>query len=204
MRIVSLLLIALATGALQGCFPVIVAGVGTGVMMVQDRRTSGAYVEDQVIETKAFDRIGKQYKDNVHVNVTSFNRNVLISGEVQNDAVKTEIGRLVAGIENVRNVSNELVISDTTSLTSRSSDSLVTSNVKLRFAGDKRFNADHVKVVTENGVVYLLGLVTRAEAETATEAARTTSGVQRVVRIFEYVEEEKTPPAQPDEAPEIK
>ena len=188
MRIIYLLLLALATGSLQGCFPVIAAGVGTGVMMAQDRRTSGAYVEDQVIETKAFDRIGKQYKDSVHVNVTSFNRNVLISGEVPNDTVKIEIGRLVAGIENVRNVSNELIISGISSLTSRSSDSLITSDVKLRFVGDKRFSAEHVKVVTENGTVFLMGIVKRAEADAATEVASTTGGVQRVVKLFEYLD----------------
>src|SRR4030067_618150 len=106
MRIVSLLLIVLVSGSLQGCFPVVAAGVGTGIMMAQDRRTSGAYVEDQAIETKAFDRIGKQYKNNVHVNITSFNRNVLITGEAPSDSVKAEIGKLVSGIENVRNVSN--------------------------------------------------------------------------------------------------
>jgi osmotically-inducible protein OsmY len=140
-------------------------------MMSQDRRTSGAYVEDQAIENKAFDSIGKQYKKDVHINITSFNRNVLISGEVPSEAVKTEIGRLIAGIENVRNVSNELAVSGPTSLTTRSSDSLVTADVKLRFMGDKRFNAEHVKVVTENGTVFLMGIVKRAEAEAATEVA---------------------------------
>lgn len=188
MRAISLLLLVLLSGSLQGCFPVAAVGVGTGVMMAQDRRTSGAYVEDQAIESKAFDRIGKQYKKDVHANVTSFNRNVLISGEVPSETVKTEIGRLIAGIENVRGVNNELAISGTTSMTSRSSDSLVTSDVKLRFMGDKRFNAEHVKVVTENGTVFLMGLVKRAEADAATEIASTTGGVQRVVKLFEYLD----------------
>ena len=188
MRIVSLLLLVLLSGSLQGCFPVVAVGVGTGVMMAQDRRTSGAYVEDQAIESKASDRIGKQYKDNIHVNVTSFNRNVLISGEVPNDAVKTEIGKLASGIENVRNVSNELVVSGLTSLTSRGSDSLITSNVKIRFVDDKRFKADHVKVVTENGTVFLMGIVKHAEADAATEVASITGGVQRVVKLFEYLD----------------
>jgi len=188
MRIVSLLLLVLLSGSLQGCFPVVAVGVGTGVMMAQDRRTSGAYVEDQAIESKASDRIGKQYKDNVHVNVTSFNRNVLISGEVPTDAVKTEIGKLASGIENVRNVNNELVVSGLTSLTSRGSDSLITSNVKIRFVDDKRFKADHVKVVTENGTVFLMGIVRHVEADAATEVASTTGGVQRVVKLFEYLD----------------
>ena len=188
MRIAPLLLLVLLSGSLQGCFPAVAVGVGAGVMMVQDRRTGGAYVEDEAIESKALDRIGKQYKSTVHINVTSFNRNVLITGEAPSDAVKTEIGRLVSGIENVRNVSNELVISGPSSLTSRSSDSLITSDVKLRFMQDKRFNAEHVKVVTENGAVFLMGIVKRAEADAATEVASTTGGVQRVVRLFEYLD----------------
>lgn len=188
MRAFYLLLLALAAGSLQGCFPVAAVGMGTGAMMVQDRRTTGAYVEDEAIETKAFDRIGKQYKNTVHVNVTSFNRNVLISGEVPSETVKTEIGMLVSGIENVRNLSNELIVAGLSSMSSRSSDSIITSDVKLRFLGDKRFNADHVKVVTENGTVFLMGLVKRAEADAATEIARMTGGVQRVVKLFEYLD----------------
>ncbi len=188
MRIISLLLIVLVSGSLQGCFPVVAAGVGTGVMMMQDRRTPGAYIEDEAIETKAIDRIGKQYKAGVHVNVISYNRNVLITGEAPSEEIRAEIGMLVSAIENVRNVSNELIISAPSSLTSRSSDSLITSDVKLRFAGDKRFNADHVKVVTENGTVYLMGMVKRAEADAATEMASTTGGVQRVVKLFEYLD----------------
>ena len=187
MRIISLLLLALISGSLQGCFPVVAAGVGTGVLMAQDRRTSGAYVEDQAIELKAAERIGKQFTSNVHVNVTSFSRNVLITGEVPNETVKIEIGKIVSGVENVRNVNNELAISGTSSLTSRGSDSLITSNVKLRFMNDKRFNAEHVKVITENGTVYLMGIVKHAEAEAATEDASTTNGVQRVVKLFEYL-----------------
>ncbi|MDD2914187.1 MAG: BON domain-containing protein [Gallionella sp.] len=188
MRIICLLLVVLVSASLQGCFPVIAAGVGTGVLMSQDRRTGGAYIEDEAIETKAFDRIGKRFKNDAHVNITSFNRNILISGEVQSDAIKTEIGKLVASIENVRNINNELVVSGTSSLTSRGSDSLVTSNVKLRFMNEKRFNAEHIKVVTENGTVFLMGIVKRAEADAATEVTRTTSGVQRVVRLFEYLD----------------
>ena len=188
MRMFSLLLLALVSGSLQGCFPVAAVGVGSGVIMAQDRRTSGAYVEDLAIEAKAFDRIGKQFKNNVHVNVNSFNRTVLISGEVQTDAVKTEIGKLVSSIENVRNINNELTVSGTSSLTTRGSDSLVTSNVKLRFVNDKRFSADHVKVITENGTVFLMGIVKHAEADAATEVASTTGGVQRVVKLFEYLD----------------
>jgi len=188
MRIVSLLLLALVPGSLQGCFPVAAAGVGTGVMVSQDRRTSGAYVEDEAIESKAAERIGKQFNDTAHVNITSFNRIVLISGEAPGEAVKTGIGRIVSGIENVRNVNNELAISGPSSLTSRGSDSMITANVKLRFMNDERFHADHVKVVTENGTVFLMGIVKHAEADAAAAVTSTTSGVQRVVKLFEYLD----------------
>jgi len=189
MRIVSLLLLTLLTGALQGCFPVVATGVGAGALMIADRRSSGAYIDDEAIEVKASDRIGKKYKDNkgVHVNVTSFNRNVLLSGEVPNDSIKSDIADLVKTVDNVRNVSNELAVAGASSLTSRSSDTLITSDVKLRFAQDKRFDANHVKVVTENGTVFLMGLVCEPEATAATELASTTGGVQRVVRLFEYI-----------------
>ncbi|MDD3884368.1 MAG: BON domain-containing protein [Gallionella sp.] len=189
MRIVSLLLLTLLTGALQGCFPVVATGVATGAMMIADRRSSGAYIDDEAIEVKTYDRIGKKYKDNkgVHINVTSFNRNVLLSGEVPNDSVKSDIADMVKTVDNVRNVSNELAVAGVSSLTSRSSDTLITSDVKLRFAQDKRFDANHVKVVTENGTVFLMGLVCEPEATAATELASTTGGVQRVVRLFEYI-----------------
>ncbi|MDP1940064.1 MAG: BON domain-containing protein [Gallionella sp.] len=186
MRIILLLL--LVSGVLQGCVQVVAAGAGAGALMVQDRRTSGAYVEDQAIETKAFDRIGKQYKDTVHVNVTSYNRNVLISGEAPDDTIKAQVGNIVANIQNVRKIHNELVVAGNSSLTSRSSDSLITSNVKLRFVNDKRFSATSIKVVTENGTVYLMGIVNRAEASAAAEVASGTSGAQRVVELFEFVD----------------
>lgn len=188
MRIAGLLLILLVSGLMQGCFPVVAAGVGTGTMMAQDRRTSGAYVEDLAIQTKMFERIMKEYKDDVHTNVNSFNRTVLITGEVPNEAVKKEIGRLVSSIENVRGINNELTISGVSSMTSRSNDSLITSNVKLRFVNDPRFSANHVKVVTENGNVYLMGIVKREEAAAAADVAGTTKGVQRVVKVFEYLD----------------
>lgn len=188
MRKVSLLLLVLLSGSLQGCFPVVAGGVGTGVMMAQDRRTSGAFLEDQTIEFKAGDLIGKQFKDDVHVNATSYNRSVLLSGEVPNENVKAEISKLVYGIENVRNVNNELVVAGVSSLTSRSSDGLITSNIKIGFVRDKRLTAEHVKVVTEYGTVFLMGIVTHAEADAATEIASSTGGVKRVVKLFEYLD----------------
>jgi osmotically-inducible protein OsmY len=188
MRVVSLLLLVLVSGSLQGCFPVVAVGVGAGVLMAQDRRGRDAYIEDQQIETNAFERLDKQFKSVMHVNVTSYNHNVLISGEVLDESTKTEIGKIVSDIKNVRDVNNDLAVSSISSLASRSNDGLITSNVKLRFVNDKRFNADHIKVVTENGTVYLMGLVNRAEADAATDVTSATKGVQRVVIMFEYLD----------------
>jgi osmotically-inducible protein OsmY len=188
MRVVSLLLLALVSGSLQGCFPVIAVGVGAGVMMAQDRRSKDAFIEDQQIETNAFESIEKQFNSVMHVNVTSYNRNVLISGEVLDESTRNEIGKVVSDIRSVRNVNNDLVVSNISSLASRSNDGLITSNVKLRFINDKRFNADHIKVVTENGTVYLMGIVKHAEGEAATDVASGTKGVQSIIIMFEYLD----------------
>ena len=188
MRAIALLLLALSSGLLQGCFPIVAVGAGAGAMMSQDRRNNDAFAADQRIETGAAERIDKQIKKVMHVNVTSFNYVVLLSGEVLDEATKTEIGKIVSGIEKVRKVNNELAVSASSSLFSRSNDSLITSNVKLRFLKDKQFNAEHVKVVTESGTVFLMGIVKRAEADAATEVARTTQGVRQVIRMFEYLD----------------
>lgn len=188
LRVVFLLLFALLSASLQGCFPVVAAGVGAGVMLAQDRRGRDILIEDQRIETAAFQRIDQQLKNVMHVNLTSYNHNVLISGEVPDESTKMEIDKIVFGIEKVRKVSNELAVSGNSSLASRSNDGLITSDVKLRFVNDKRFNAEHIKVVTENGTVYLMGIVNRAEAEAATDVTSTTKGAQRVVRMFEYLD----------------
>lgn len=188
MRIVSMLLLVLASGSLQGCFPVVATGVGAGVMLAQDRRTKDAIFDDQKIETAAAERIDNQVKSVMHVNVTSYNQNVLISGEVPDAKTKMEIENIVTSIDKVHVVYNELAVSGASSLVSRSNDALVTSNVKLRFLNDNRFNADHIKVVTENGTVYLMGLVKHEEANAASDVTSTTQGVQRVVRLFEYLD----------------
>lgn len=188
MRYLNYFFLAAILGALQGCFPVVAAGVGTGALMASDRRTTGAYIEDEGIENKAVSQISTKYNSTAHVNVTSFNRHVLITGEAPNDAAKTDIAKIVSSVPNVKAVSNELVVSGLTGITSRSSDSIITGDVKLRFLNNKVFQADHVKVLTENGTVFLMGLVYHKEAEAATEIASTTSGVQRVVKVFEYLD----------------
>ena len=184
----NLLFILLISTSLQGCFPVIAAGAGAGALMVQDRRTSGAYIEDEAIEDKSFNRITTQYKNTVHVNVTSFNRNVLLSGEVPDETTRIQIERIVANVQNVGKIHNELSVGMSSSLASRSNDALITSNVKMRFLQDKRFSATSVKVITENGAVYLMGIVNHKEAEAASEVASGSKGVARVIHLFEYVE----------------
>jgi osmotically-inducible protein OsmY len=188
LRVFALLLLTLISGSLQGCFPVVATGVGAGVMLAQDRRTKDAIFDDQTIETTAAERIDDQLKSVMHVNVTSYNHNVLISGEVPDEQTKMEIEKIVSSIDKVQVVYNELAVSGASSLVSRSNDALITSNVKLRFVNDDRFNADHIKVVTENGAVYLMGLVKHEEADAASDVTSTTQGVRRVIRLFEYLD----------------
>lgn len=182
---------ASALPLLQGCFPVVATGMGAGAMMISDRRSSGIYVEDEGIEWKAASRLRENFGTLNHINVTSYNRNVLLSGEVQSEAVKADAERLVAGVENVRGIINELVVGPASALSARANDSLITSNVKARFVDGNRFHANHVKVITEANVVFLMGLVTRTEADSASEIARTSQGVRKVVRVFDYVSDEE-------------
>ncbi len=189
------LLVALCAGAtvplLQGCFPVAVGGATAAAAMFADRRTSGAYVEDEGIEWRTRSRLRERFGSSVNISVTSYNRNVLLTGQVSDEATRAEAGRIAASVDNVQGIINELEIAGLSSLTSRSNDALVTSRVKARFVDDQSFSAHNVKVVTESGTVFLMGIVTRREADAATEVARTTSGVQRVVRVFEYVSDEE-------------
>ena len=174
---------------LHGCAPLVVGGAAAGgVMVAQDRRTMGTITEDEGIELKAANRIGERFRDGAHFNVTSYNRMVLLTGEVANAAAKAEAEKIARAVENVRGVHNELQVAGNSSLSARANDSYLTSKVKARFVDAQKFNPFHVKVVTENNVVYLLGLVKRQEANEATEIARTTGGVQKVVRIFEYLD----------------
>ncbi|HXF67155.1 MAG TPA: BON domain-containing protein [Burkholderiales bacterium] len=183
------LTVLLALLLVSGCAELVIGGAAiTGGVVATDRRTVGTITEDQGIEFKASSRIGERFRDGVHVNVTSYNRIVLLTGEVPDAATRSEIERIVRGVENVRGVHNELAVAGVSSLTARANDTLITSKVKARFVDAQKFNPIHVKVVTEAGVVYLLGLVHRQEAAEATEIARTTSGVQKVVRVFEYLD----------------
>ena len=188
-QILISLLILSALPLLHGCAPLVVGGAAVGgVMVAQDRRTVGTMTEDEGIEQKASGRIGERFKDGVHVNVTSYNRTALLTGEVPDAAARAEVARITRGVQNVRGVHNETVVSGVTSFTARSNDAITTSKVKSRFLDAGKFNTIHVKVVTENNVVYLMGLMKKQEAADATEIARTTSGVQKVVRVFEYLD----------------
>ncbi len=174
---------------LQGCLPLLAGGAGATALVLDDRRSVGAQTEDKEIDVRGESRVNGRFGDRAHINVTSFNRNVLLTGEAPDAAAKAQIEQIVREIANVRGVVNEIQVAGVSSYTARGNDSYLTSKVKARFIDTSGvFSANHVKVVTESSVVYLLGLVTRKEAEAAVEIARTTGGVQKVVRVFEYIE----------------
>jgi osmotically-inducible protein OsmY len=175
--------------ALNGCVPVAIGvGVAATATVATDRRTTGTQVDDEVIEDRASLAIHEKFKgDAFHVNVTSYNGIVLLTGEVPAEQAKTDIEQLVRSNPKVRAIQDELVVGPVTDLGSRSNDTLITSKVKARFVDQNKFQINHVKVVTERGVVYLMGIVTRDEGNAAAQIASTTEGVQRVVKVFEYI-----------------
>ena len=182
-------LISILAGAvpgLQGCAAVIGVGGIAAVSTLEDRRSTGTQMDDSAIESRTASRIGERFGERAHVNVTAFNRAVLLTGEAWDEAVRAEIEKLAAAVPNVRSVTNEIQVGGLSSTTSRANDTALTARVKGRFLNAKEFSSLHVKVVTESGVVYLLGLVTETEAEAAAELARTTSGVRKVVKVFDY------------------
>lgn len=173
---------------LQGCVPALIAGgAAATVMSVNDRRTTGTQTDDETTEWKAANRIPAQYKDGTHANFTSYNRMLLITGEVFNEDAKQAIGNMAAKIEGVRQVYNELVIAPTTSLSSRSNDSFIDSKVKARLVDSNQISANHIKVVTERSQTYLMGIVSEREAKVAITVARTTDGVRKVINLLEVL-----------------
>lgn len=184
-----LLAVSIITAAvtLQGCFPIAAVGVGATALVVDDRRSTGFYIEDENIEWRARSVLLDRFKD-THINVTSYNLGVLLTGEVADEKMKADVGDAIRKVANVKNVTNELAIGGKSSLTARSNDAFITTSVKARFLTAKGFSSNHVKIVTEANVVYLMGIVTKEEGDAATEVARTTSGVSRIVRVFEYVD----------------
>jgi osmotically-inducible protein OsmY len=190
----SLLLSALAAaalaGALSGCAPLILGGAAVGAMVTFDRRTSGAQLEDEGIELRAGSRLRESLGDRAHVNINSYNRQVLLTGEVPNENDKQLAETVVSKVDNVKGIVNDLAVMGNTTLAQRSSDTLVTGKVKASLVDAKDLYVGAFKVVTERGTVYLMGRVTQREADRATQVARNIGGVQRVVRIFEIITDE--------------
>jgi osmotically-inducible protein OsmY len=188
--------------SLSACVPLVMGGAFVGSTMVAtDRRTSGAQLEDEGIELRANNRIGQAVGEQAHINVTSYNRQVLLTGEVPTAADKQKLDDIVLKVENVRSVVNEVAVAGATSLSQRSSDTLVTGKVKASLVDARELQSNVFKVVTERGVVYLMGRVSQREADRATELARNVSGVQKVVRVFEVLSEEELKNAIPQPAP---
>jgi osmotically-inducible protein OsmY len=186
-RFPGIVLLALLSAlGLQGCVGVAVVGAGSAAVSAMDRRTTGVQIEDERIELVSSNRYGEKFGDKAHINITSYNRNVLLTGEVADAKSKEEVEKIVRGVPNVRGITNDLQVGPLATLSSRASDAGTTGKVKARFVDAGKFNAVHVKVVTEASVVYLLGIVTEAEANDAVEVARTTGGVRKVVKVFEY------------------
>ena len=202
--LVAVLAVATLAGSLSACAPLLLGGAAVGAMVTFDRRTSGAQLEDEGIELRGASALRLSVADRGHVNITSYNRQVLLTGEVPNEQMKQAAEQVVSKVENVRGIVNEIAIMGSTSFAQRSNDVLVTGKVKASLVDDKDLYVGAFKVVTERGVVYLMGRVTQREADRATQIARTISGVQRVVRIFEIISEEdlrRMSPSQARQAP---
>ena len=189
---------------LSACAPLMIAGVAGTAMVASDRRTSGAQLEDESIELRAQARIRDNLGERVHVNVTSFNRQVLLTGEVTAEKDRQAVLQLVERIENVKAVVNELAVMPLSNLSERSNDLLIVAKVKASFVDSRDLFANAFKVVTERGTVYLMGRVTQREANSATQLTRNVGGVNKVVRLFEIISEDELrnllpPPAPPAE-----
>lgn len=198
----ALLLAGLAAATLMSaCAPLLVGGAVVGTsMVVTDRRTSGTQLEDQSIELKAKTRVREAVGERGHVNITSYNRTVLLTGEVAADVDKVAVEQAVAKIEGVRTVVNELAVMGSSSIASRSNDAVLTSKVKASYIDAKDVFANAIKVITERGTVYLMGRVTEREANRASDIARGVSGVQKVVKVFEVITEAELADIQPKQA----
>jgi osmotically-inducible protein OsmY len=187
------LALAVLSGALlaslQGCIELAVGSAVVGTFAATDRRTFGAQTEDKSIVLKAEGRVGTLLSNAGHVNISSFNRRVLLTGEVKDQATKTAVEREVTAIEGVQLVINELETAGAASYTSRSNDTLITGKVKAGLIDAKDIMANSFKVVTERSIVYLMGRVTQREGDVAAEVARSVGGVQRVIKVFEYISE---------------
>jgi osmotically-inducible protein OsmY len=188
---VSALAAALAAASLAGCAPLIVGGAAVGALVTFDRRTSGAQLDDEGIELRAGSRLRDALGDRAHVNITSYNRQVLLTGEVPNEQAKQQAEQIASRVDAVKGIVNELAVISNTTLAQRSSDTLVTAKVKASLVDASDLYVGAFKVVTERGTVYLMGRVTQREADRATQLTRGISGVQKVVRVFDIISDEE-------------
>ncbi|WP_334188039.1 BON domain-containing protein [Noviherbaspirillum sp.] len=186
----AVILCGVLVTSLQGCVEMAIGTAVVGTLAATDRRTFGAQTEDKTITLKGETRVANLVGNGGHVNVASFNRRVLLTGEVRDDAMKAAVEREVGAIENVASIVNELEVLGNSSFASRSNDTLITGKVKASFVDARDLYANSIKVVTERGVVYLMGRVTQREGQMAGEVARGVSGVQKVVKVFEYISED--------------
>lgn len=177
---------------LQGCVPAVIGGAAAGVMSAYDRRSTGTQADDETTEWKAAQRIPEKFKAASHVNFTAYNRRVLITGEVPSEEAKSVVGEQTRQVAGVTEVFNELNIAPASGYGNRSNDSYITSKLKARLVDSNQLSANHIKVVTENGVSYLMGIVNEREAKVAVAIARTTDGVRKVVNVMEIVSEAET------------
>ena len=205
-KLVTLLALTASLGAtLSACVPLVPLMVGGsfvgGALVATDRRTSGTQLEDEGIELRSGSRLRENLGDRVHVNVTSYNRQVLLTGEVPSAQDKQLVEQVVSRVDNVRSIVNELNVLGNSTLSQRTSDSMVTGRVKAGFVEAKDLYANAFKVVTERGTTYLMGRVTQREANRATDIARNASGVQKVVRLLEIISEEELVNLLPQPAP---
>jgi len=185
-----ILLVLLSTVLLQSCATAVVTGAATGASVAADHRTAGTVIDDQGTEFKASNAIynNKNIYDQSHINVTSYNGLVLISGETPTESLKQQVGDIVKALPKVRRIFNELIIAAPSALPSRSSDTWITSKIKTKLTAEKGVNPLNIKVVTEHGIVYLMGIINHAEADKAVNVVAQSAGVQRVVKLFEYTD----------------
>jgi len=201
-KFVKIVLVLLAAVQLSACAPLMFGGVLGGAMVASDRRTSGIQLEDEGIEQRSATAMRENFGSKEHINFTSYNRQVLITGEVSSDTVRSQVEQLIGRVQNVRGVVNELAIGPASSFGDRSSDALLVGKVKAAMVDTEDVFANVFKVVGERGTVYLMGRVTQREAKRATDVVRGVSGVKRVVRVFDYITEDELRAMQPKRSDE--
>jgi len=188
-RTFNLFFLSIATTSLTGCFPLIAGGVAGGAMVIADRRNPGTQAIDRGIQLEAESFLIKKYGDNVHINVTVFNRRVLLTGETRTEDLKSDITRQIRAMKNVTDVFNELTPAPISSLTARANDSFITTRIKSTFIATEGVPSNSMRVVTESSKVYLMGIATGAEANRAVDIARSIPGVKQVTKLFDLISE---------------